>query len=461
MSESKVIDCGLICEDEAVLKRFEVLCHEFSYSFKSWPNVEEHMDDENICRMVAFYCPVDEEGQTAQKASEVAQGISYVSADAYRFSILDKMLTKDETTFLKKSGVSCVMTKDDILETSKLEFFASQMIRAEYVAIKEMDLVPSIEVEFDICHLMPLSGKFLTIVRSGQAFDDRKKARMKQYGEFYVHRSNLRKFTEYAKSFSDGSTDSNLRICRAQYLEFQSKFGELAMMLTDESETMSFDEGKDLLDQCKQIAHQLATSLATVGVSGMFNVVNNSSIGEFGSIERAPAIAAYAAFFSMAVGIEKIEDIIFAALIMDLGLIFQHSSTTQKMRENRFKDFTEEEHDFYKRFPQKSIDLILNRRLPLTESFRNSVLRSREQADGNGFPKNLPGEKLTKESQLLGFSAFFDKSTLLTMGSARKDPQRALVDIIGDQLVKGDLFNANFILELKKHFGSNVKLNAA
>lgn len=451
----KVIDCGLLATDDKVIQRFQSIAEEFGHTFRVWTNLEALMEEEGAsCRVIAYYCKEEEGKKIAGQASEIAQGVSFSFENTFQIAIIEKPMNKEDTATIKKCGVASIMTLHEMEETSKLEFIITQLAKAEYLPIKESDLVPDIPIPFHLYHLMPLSGKFLKIMRPDAVFDDRKKEKMREVGEFYIRRAELPLLTEYTRNFAN-QEGGLMRQCRAQFLEFQAKFGELAIMLIDQSESMSYDEGKELLSTCNRLASELASSLSKVGVSGVFEVINNSSVGGFGATDRAPAVAAYAAFFAMGLGkTAEIEPLIFSALVMDLGQLFLHPKISQKLRTQ--EELNEEEMEDYKKFPQKSVDTVLSRRMPMDEAMKKNILYAREQVDGNG-PNNVVGDKLTEESQLLGFSSFFDGETLLQMGKERVAPEEAFLGIVDAELLKLEKFNAMILVNLKKMFMKQEK----
>lgn len=452
MSE-QAIECGLVSADAKMIERFKAVCAEFSYSLQVWSSAEELIAVNPTCRMIACHIPFSgiNEAEFAKKAVSELQSVLLVCSEARVMAIFDKLLSKEDTAVLKKADIHSILTVPEVYQTSKLEFITTQLVRAEYIPVKHIDLIPGSVLPFDLYHLMPLSGKFLRISRGGAPLEERKKEKMKDVGEFYVHRSQLPLFSEYMAENSQGQ-DGLIRQCRAQFLEFQAKYGELAMILSDQSESLSYEEGKALLGGCHALACRLAATLSQVGITGMWDVINNSSIGEFGSVERAPAVAAYAAFFAMAVGLEDIEELIFAALIMDLGVLFLDPPTTRRIREDKIHELKGDALTGYRRYPIKSIEAVLSRRLPLEESLKKMILLAHERADGKGFPKGVHGERFTLESQLLGFSSLFDRGTVLRMGKKRTEPASALAEMIREQMRSLKIFNMSFLGEMEKAF---------
>ncbi len=194
----------------------------------------------------------------------------------------------------------------------------------------------------------------------------------------------------------------------------------MVFLLTDQSELNSFREGEAILKQCRELSGDLISVLAEFG--NAWDIINNSTIGEFGSAERAPAIAAYSALFSLQAGLENIGDIMLAALLSDLGMVFLPPSISKKIRHDQMESFTPEEMEAFKGYPQQSLSVALDRKLSLHEGLRTTILSIHERADGNGFPKGIAADKLTIEPQMISFSREFDRRNQLRLGRPRVDP---------------------------------------
>lgn len=447
-------DIGLLTKDERLKERIKTICKEFSYSIEVWPTLDNFMDADTECRLVLFQLSDKPDKQElAKEAVETAQVVSQASGGGYLIGIMSKVLARDDMIFLRKSGLDIVMNPVDVYETSKIEFIMTQVLRAQFVPIKEVDLIAGKPVDFDLYHLMPMNQKFLKIVKKGGEITEKKLEKMREVGEFYIHRSALGDYTTYLSRYPSNSKSGELRDCRGQFMEFYKKFIDLVGILTDPSQFISYEAGKKLLDECNNMVKALASSLAKVGVGDVWDVINNSVVGDFGSLERSTAIAAYVAYFGIKMNYMDIENIIFAALICDLGLICLPPSITSKLRSNLESELTRDEKERYHRYPYKSLEIILGQKLPVGPEIKDIVMKCHEHSDGSGFPAGLSSTGLSKASQLLGFCWIFDQKTILRMGQQRIDRDKVLKEVISEELTNLSRFTPLFLIELKKYFG--------
>ncbi|MEZ4873421.1 MAG: hypothetical protein R2827_14525 [Bdellovibrionales bacterium] len=339
-----MIDFGLITDNERLLKRAKSVCAEFDYSFMSWSNLEEFFEAEQHCKMITFSVDGENSKDMAAKAAEAAQLAKAYCEDGYLVSIVSKDIPRDDVEFIKKSGVNLVFPEYEMFETSKLDFFASQILRAKYVPIKDSDLLPDTVLNFDLYHLMPLRNKFLKITRKGFSIPADKLKKMQEIREFYILRDELPDFKIYAEKISDDSHSGVLRKCRAQFLEFSGAYLDLIEMMCDESQSVGFEEGKKILQNCQNMVVGLAQTLAQVSGTEVWDIINNSVIGEFGSVERMPAVAAYATHFAdkLEMEMDVLINIIFVILVMDVGIIKLSPDITRKLREGKDDKFSKQ-----------------------------------------------------------------------------------------------------------------------
>ena len=400
-------DFGILTNDPAVKKRALAICEEFHYSYECWDDLDKFMESSQRPKMLLAHM-ITPEGPL--KVAEVGQLVRSFTTESF--------LVKEDAAFAKKSGCDLVLLEEEVVKTGKLEFVCTQILRSQYIPIKPSDLAINTTITFDLFHLLPMRGKFLRFAYAGDFLDERKFSKSKTIGEFYIERDSSPLYNKYIQETADQSAAGLEKRCRSQFLNLFSEFSQLAFQLTNQSEHASFGDGQKLLTQCTQACKKLIETLGEGGQA--WRIINNSSIGEFGSLERAPAVAAYSGLFALQIGMNNIELIMLAALLTDLGLLFISPGILRKIRELKINQFTQDERKEYERYPLMSLDIILNRKLSIPENQRNWIVATQETTDGKGFPKQLQGMQAPKESRLIAFCREFDRRTLLRMGQSRQ-----------------------------------------
>ena len=157
------------------------------------------------------------------------------------------------------------------------------------------------------------------MIRPGDPITADKLAKLKEVGEVYVRREDIEKYQKYAEKYDNKTTHSTSRKCRAQFLSLLKSYVDLILLVSDQSEKASYPQGAALYAKCEQLSKELMETLGTVGEA--WEIINNSAIGEFGSVERSPAIAAYAGLLSLKCQIGDPTAVMTAALITDIGMM--------------------------------------------------------------------------------------------------------------------------------------------
>jgi response regulator RpfG family c-di-GMP phosphodiesterase len=370
------------------------------------------------------------EGQIS--APELAQVVRFTLADPYLVCVISDSMPKDDAVFAKRSGADLVLLEEEVLHSSKLDFVVTQVIQASFLPIKVSDIKAGMPVDFDVYHLLPQRQKFLKMIFAGDTPDEEKMLKAAQVNELYVHRDSAVAFKRYVEANTDLSAAGIDKRCRSQFLALSAEFSKMVFQLTNLSEHASFGDGQALLKQCSGLCTELMGTLAAAGEA--WEVVNKSAIGTFGTVDRAPAIAAYCGLFGLRLGWDAVDETMLVALLADLGLLLLPPSLLLKVKGGEEEALSGPELEAFHAYPGQSLSLVLNRKLSLAEKQRNWIASTRERIDGRGFPKKIEGDKFQKQARLVAFCREFDQRTLLRMGEARVHPAKILAGMIrGDK----------------------------
>lgn len=447
MSLDARIDLGVITDSPEVLKRCRWVCSEFNYTLVHWTTLETFLESPEQPKMVIAAAAA----ASKEAAAESAQAVKFKCRDnSFLVCVVPDKLGRDVASFVKMSGANLILLEDELYKTSKFEYACTQTLKADFLPIKVADLMPNKTVDFDIYHLMPLRGKFIRFAVDGSEITAEKIAKSAEVGELYIKKTGAEAFAKYCASNPDKSAASLARRCRTQFLALYAGYAQMVFLLTDQSEYGSFKEGEVLLKKCRELASVLMTTLGEFG--NAWEIVNNSTIGEFGSTERAPAIAAYAALFSLQMEIEGIEEMMIAALLAELGLILLPPTITEKIRKGQMDKFTPQELETYENYPKMSLDICLQRKLPVEEKLRDLLISTHERADGKGFPRKLAARKINDQMQMIHFCSVFDQKTTVIMGRQRVDREVVRMQMIDEEFANTARFSITFMDRMKKAF---------
>jgi response regulator RpfG family c-di-GMP phosphodiesterase len=411
----QVIDVLLVSNDTRLIARTQTMASEFNYTFQATKNIDE-MSEKFEGVQVHFLVVSTEEAANKDEAVGVVQVAKHTSPDSFVMVVLSGKMDSSSMAWIRKSGADVVLFEHEYFDTSKLEFFAFQSVRSEYQPVKAGDFIEGSSLDFVVYHFLPQNRKYLPVVHKKTKLEEKRIKKMFEVGDVYIKRSDIPAYFKYLNSNEDSSAKGLVRRCRAQFLTLSHSYIELLISLTEQTDTPSFDEGKKLLQNCLEMSANLLNSLMTVG--RIQDIIGSPQEGDFGSIERAVDRAAMAGFFSMLGNLGKPEDVMLAALLMDIGIIGCSPIVQKKIRLNLYDAFTPEELADFQNHPQRSLNYALSRKLQLSIQTKEAVLYHHCLANGKGFPQ-IPSEKLGIEPQLLRFCQLLDEQMTVSMGRAK------------------------------------------
>lgn len=409
------VDFLVIGGDHAVVQRCETTVSTFDFSFLSLKSADELVESSESLS-AKFVVLIATASDVKDQIANLTQIAKQCCPDAYILVVVGKRIAPEAAVFTKKSGANYVMLENEFLESSKLEFIASQAIRTAYVGIKSSELKVDTAIPFNVYHLMPINKKYLHAVRAGDVLSAKKQTKIQGVSELYCYREDLGAYAKYISENTDRSAEGLKSRCRSQFLMLTAEFIELTLLITDQSEIASFDKGRKLYEKCQATASEMLANLGAVGDA--WDVITNSAIGSF-AVDRSPAIAAYAGLFSLMMDMGDANDIVLAALLADVGLL--DLTPTLQIKIAKKEPLSDEELKEYQRHPVNSLNRCLSRKLPIPEPMKKMITMTHERADGKGF-QQVPAEKIPLAAQLIQLSQMIDDATSIKWGSERKNP---------------------------------------
>ncbi len=436
-----------ITSDPVAAERTRRCCEEFNFQYKLLSSVDEYADlptqEQDAPILVLDAHEIEEPNQIAGMIQIARQFGNH----SFIVVVVQKKSSIESTQFMKKSGANLVLLENEFFQASKLEFVATQKIKAHLIPFKSSELVLGSTVDFTAFHMLPLNEKLLPVLSPGIEISESKLKKMLEVGELYIRRESLPLYTEYLQKNKDLSAQGLAARCRAQFLLLNAGFTELALLIADQSEAGSFASGKVLYDKILHYSKEMLISLGTIGDA--YQIINNSSVGDFSSMSRSPAIAAYAGLISLMSDVGNSEDIMISALLPDIGMLEFPPHVTYHLKHQPYTTMHPEDQKIYCNHPIQSVNLCLSRKIPLSEKIKQIILSTHEQKDMKGFPHKIEPEKIPFESQLIQFCELLDHRCLVRMGQERKNPKTELKNIYSEELQSGHRLSPEFLQKIK------------
>lgn len=408
-------DLIFLSQTEAFEERIHQLANQFEYSLEKITNPDTLIDNPDLSEEIYYRLAVLDTTNlnSHYEIGGLLQVFKQMIKTNFIVCIVNKRLDEEGLRQVRLSGANVILFENEFYDTSKLEFISTQTIKTFYLPVKAEEFSSGQKLDFTLYHLIAHRGKFLPVVSPNDPITDYKAEKMKEVGEIYILKTEAHKYSDFLSKTLVKNSGS---ISRAKYLSLYSSYVELVLVLLDQTQYLSFEEGRNLNEKCKTLAKEFIDSLSKV--DDPWRVVNNSALGDFGSIERTLAIASYAGLMGINPKID-LDELIFGALFMDLGLILMPPKITYKIR-NREKLSGEDMFDYIKH-PLISLNLLLQKRINLTDSLKAIIACSHENVCQTGFPNKVLTHKVSLEAELLRFCQELDQNTIIIPGESRKN----------------------------------------
>ncbi len=432
-----IIDLALITFNRELERTTQEIADRHGFAMATFESVMDfyNASPQASCIKVVFIdlvslCEKDYDLRASGIAAMV-QSAGLVAPQSYIGLIISNKVEFGDLAFLKKSGAKFCIYDDQLKRNCKYEFVLSQRIDAAYFEVKKEELAFASKVPFDIFFLLPKNGRYIPVHRANQNIDAHKVKTFKKVGPLYVRRDEVGAYRDYLANNSHRIKESHIYSCRAQFLSLSFRYFDLLLDLIDDSETATFEEGRGTFAKCYQLANEILLPLSKLEEA--FEVVNNSIVGSFGVFERAPARAVYAGLVGMLSNLCDPKDLVFVALLSDIGMLELPRTLITKLRNGLVNEFTSEERALYETHPTTSLNMLLNARLPVADELKKMILCTHESYDGKGFPSRIARSNVPIESQIVRFCEMIDERSTVNVGDTRPDLNHVRLTLLEEE----------------------------
>lgn len=409
----------VVTNDEKVKQRTKKLAEILKVESREMSS----LDDVDIDADIHYSCViVDCKELPVNEIAGSAQVVSQVYTESKTILIVGNKLKPDEIKFIYTSGAKLILTENDYINYSKIDFYLNYVLNNTWVPVKAWDFVVDTTPDFNVFHYIPYKNKYFPLIFG--SISDKKLEKMKEVGEIYIHREDLASYNKYITENQSAGSDAMVRRCRAKYIQFYDAYVELLYQLSDESKHYTFEEGKKILENVLNLAKELIQVLSAVGDPSL--VVDNMSFELDGPLSRIPAVAAYAGVWSMMMNTkESPEEVMLATLVSDLGLL--------KLSPNSFgknKKITKEDEDVFENHPQISINTVLERKLPINEGVKSIIMYSHGFELKSSERNKLKKDKMPLASQIIMVATMYDKKMQIQEGCDRPRASKVKAELL-------------------------------
>lgn len=334
-------------------------------------------------------------------------------------------------TTVKKNGANEVMhinfdrefITDMVLQLAPINMEGDNIPITALMPVDLRDIEAGININFDVYVHLPANHRSVVLRKSGDIIDQKQVDKFKNLRQqMYVKKTQQKPFFEYARTvmslrneaFPISMTEKFHRSKRNIY-EFMAQF------LNDE--TTDYQEGKAILDKCKDIIGDLELN-KTLPPQQIYEEICRYTGNIRSYYHDCICVAAYAAYFAQLLDWtpEKREAAAIAGLLHNVGL----SQVTFDGIEKKITQLSEEDQKSYRYYPERSVNMVKAKKVPLTQEITDGILQHRENIRGTGFPKALPAKDISDFGKLLGIAYSFHEATALRDSHAAVTPAAAI-----------------------------------
>lgn len=190
-------------------------------------------------------------------------------------------------------------------------------------------------------------------------------------------------------------------------------------------ESIDQEDGQKILDNFRNISSKFIES--TSGTEGAQDKIKMMTAQILSQQTHSVNVSAYTALFGMIAGVKDLHDLSLAGLLHDVGFY----KLPMNLAEKREWELSGPEKESYKMHPLYAVDVILDKKLPVSAKTQTIIQQHHERHDGSGYPHGIKGDAIDPLAKICGFADVFDELTSLYPGQESITPADALKKIAG------------------------------
>lgn len=275
--------------------------------------------------------------------------------------------------------------------------------------VKLVDIEPGMHLPFAVHTFLPLNRKFTLLTASGCV--SRKKAEMlgeRLVNYVYVERTDLDRFYEFTAdhllALGTPDTEAVSQTQKQEKLRHAVREIFLSVLDNDESISIEFENGRQLMEQANQIIQKFILKKTGIDLADLLkDVVGETSDGYL----SARAVSSIGALIALGTGLASPEDLAVAGLFHDLGVLAMGRDVTPA----DVAGLTPAELAAYHAHPVTSVNLLREKKITVTMEIAAAIEAHHERVDKKGFPHAWPAHKISAAAQVLAYADAFEYLT--------------------------------------------------
>ena len=372
------------------------------------------------------------------KPTELAQSLRMQFMQTPIFYVTTKREQFERQEFIKNGFTDSFLIpldgellKKNITESLELAYKAKKAMRA----VKLIDIGDNSKLEFDLSIYLPANKKYIKYNAAGDVLEKERLDKLKEskVSNMFIPVDQMKQFYEYsAQRLKELNTPGKMSETeRKERMETAVRDLITGMFVTD-SGSATIEAGKMMVADCQEI---VSTFITASGPGDWYGKITKSIGSASDSYSHSSSVSTFAALFSLGLQMGKPEDLAVAGMFHDLGMADVPLEIQNKPESER----TAQEKKLYEMHPEISVKIMKERKLIVPPTVMSGILQHHEKFDGTGFPKQLPGNRITQEAQIIALADRFDYLTREEAGKKKISPHEALNLMLQDSAFNPDL----------------------
>lgn len=422
------------------------------YNYKTYSSIDALLEgaDPSFAPPLAI---IDGQDGTAQTTEWVQS-----TKMSYPDTLVVVLYASDSTidpALVKKNGADQILhisydreyVSDIILQLTPMDLEAKDLPLTTLTPVNPRDMEASLPINFDVYVHLPFNHRTILLRKSGDQLEGKqidKITRLKQ--QMYIEKRQIKSFFEYSKSvMSLRNLPSTPSITEKTYYTKQA-FREVTGQILNSAPT-DYQEGKNIFERIRKVAADLDVT-KDLSVTDIFEGIFKFTGNTRSLYNDAICMTAYSAYFAQLLGWpeEKRENAAIAGLLHNIGIAQLPVAAIGKETE----DFTPEEKTEYQLYPDRSVIMVKNKKVPINPDISSGISEHREYGNGTGFPKKLIAEDISDTGKLLAIAYRFHTLTALQDDKPAMSAADAIKVIQDCAMTSPDQFDLIFLSSIFK-----------
>jgi len=351
-------------------------------------------------------------GQPPESIStpEVAQGFRMLYQAAPIFYITSARQNFQRAIYQKNGFTDAFLIPNDRItlrdELRRQISLASDGEVRAFRPVQLIDIEPDTVLGFDLYLHLPANNRKIKYVSSQDPLDSARITKLQKHNvkSAMVTEDQMQKFYQFtAKRLKNLGTLSATEAKERREKAIRDLF---CGIFSDSGEGDTISSGRELMNDCQEIVKAYIVD-ENNGKASWYEKLLAASDSTDTPYDHAANTATFAALLSIGLGIGDPKEVALAGILHDIGL----SDLDPAIIAKDPKDRTPAEQSSYEKHPLRSMDIIRERRIVVSDRVIKIIEQHHESYNGGGYPHKLPPQRMIPEAQILAIADQLDEMT--------------------------------------------------